>query len=74
MIDDAAAETVALYLYRIRRERGQALSPDLALDVFAEMAGHPADCDCGVCEAARHTTPQRALATALHWPRMPRRV
>jgi hypothetical protein len=70
---DAAAELVALHLYRVRRQQGQALSPDLVHDVFAELATHPGDCGCGVCEAARHTTPQRALATALHWPRDLRR-
>ncbi len=72
--DDAAAEIVALRLYSVARQHGRApLSPDLVLDVFAELATHPGECGCGACEAARHTTPQRALATALHWPRDPRR-
>jgi hypothetical protein len=73
---DAAAELVALQVYKVRRQRGRATTSidiDLVRDVFTELAGHSPQCNCGACEAACYTDPERVLATALHWPRDPRR-
>jgi hypothetical protein len=69
VVSSVAEDTLAISLFRHAEDTGQPINLGLTKKWLSGLLSHDAECDCGLCDAARRVRPYGVYRIASAWVR-----